>query len=350
MLCGVGTRISIRVTMKSTITDVAKQAGVSMKTVSRVLNNEPNVAKKTRERVLEVAKELRYSPNLAARGLASSKSYLLALLYDNPSPNYIANIQKGAIDACRDSGYHLVVEPVNMSGENAGDAVDLLLERLPVDGIILTPPLCDDEDVLGILKRLKIPYVPVAPTLDSGHISSVKMDDIQAAYEMTEFLIRQGHRKLGFIKGHPEHSASALRYQGFVKAMEVVGLDINSDWVAEGDFSFKSGVDAAEKLLEKSDRPTAIFASNDDMAAGVVSVASRLELTVPDDLSVGGFDDTPLAQILYPQLTTIKQPIYEMGHRAANLLIKPPKEEDRLPSYCLDHKLIVRDSTSDKRG
>jgi len=335
--------------MKSTITDVAKQAGVSMKTVSRVLNNEPNVAKKTRERVLEVAKALRYSPNLAARGLASSKSYLLALLYDNPSPNYIANLQKGAIDACRKSGYHLVVEPVDMQATNFGDAVDILLERLPVDGIILTPPLSDDKNVLAILKRLKIPYVPVAPTLDSGHTSSVKMDDVKAAYEMTEFLIRQGHRKLGFIKGHPEHSASKLRYHGFVKAMETVGLEINTDWVADGDFSFKSGVDAAEKFLSEDDRPTAIFASNDDMAAGVVSVASRLGLSVPDDLSVGGFDDTPLAQILYPQLTTIKQPIYEMGHRAANLLIKPPEGADRLASYCLDHKLIVRDSTSEKK-
>jgi len=132
--------------------------------------------------------------------------------------------------------------------------------------------------------------------------------------------------------------------------MEAVGLDLNMEWVAEGDFSFKSGVDAAEKLLNDDDRPTAIFASNDDMAAGVVSVASRLGLSVPEDLSVGGFDDTPLAQILYPQLTTIKQPIYEMGHRAANLLINPPKEQDRLSSYCLDHKLIVRDSTSEKSG
>lgn len=331
--------------MKSTITDVAKKAGVSMKTVSRVLNKEPNVAEKTRERVLEVAKELRYSPNIAARGLASSKSYLLALLYDNPSPNYIANIQKGAIDACRDNGYHLVVEPINMSKINVGVAVDLLLERLPVDGIILTPPLCDDEDVLKILKRLKIPYIPVAPAEESEHLSFVKMDDVQAAYEMTEFLIRQGHRKIGFIAGHPEHSATKLRYQGFVKAMNAVGLKVRDEWVVEGDFSFKSGVDAAETLLGLSECPTAIFASNDDMAAGVVSVASRLGVSVPDDLSVGGFDDTPLAKILYPQLTTIQQPIYEMGHRAANLLIKPPKEQERLSSYCLEHKLIVRDST-----
>lgn len=316
-----------------------------MKTVSRVLNNEPNVAQKTRERVLAVAKELRYSPNLAARGLASSKSYLLALLYDNPSPNYIANIQKGAIDACRDSGYHLVIEPLNMKTADIGDALELRLERLPVDGIILTPPLCDDENLLDILKRLKIPYVPVAPSREPNDVTSVKMDDVQASFEMTEYMIRNGHKTLGFIKGHPEHSASTLRYLGFVKAVEAAGLEVDLDAVVDGDFSFKSGVKAAEVLLTSKQRPTAIFASNDDMAAAVVSVASRLGISVPGDLSVGGFDDTPLAQILYPQLTTIKQPIYEMGHMAASLLIKPPKPEDRLPSYCLDHKLIIRDST-----
>ena len=332
--------------MKSTITDVAKQAGVSMKTVSRVLNNEPNVAQKTRERVQAVAKELHYSPNLAARGLASSKSYLIALLYDNPSPYYIANIQKGAIDACRESGYHLVVEPINMSGDNVSLEMERVLERLPVDGVIVTPPLSDSAEISSILKRLKIKYVPVAPSLEPDEIASVKMDDIQAAFEMTEFLIKQGHRRLGFIRGHSEHSATSLRYKGFVQAMKAAGLEVRKDYITDGDFSFKSGVDAAENLLGQDEPPTAIFASNDDMAAGVVSVANRLNVSVPEDLSVVGFDDTPLARILWPQLTTIKQPIYEMGFQAVNLLTRPPHVDDARLSYCLDHKLIIRDSTS----
>jgi LacI family transcriptional regulator len=334
--------------MKTTITDVAKLADVSMKTVSRVLNNEPNVAKKTREKVLRAAKELRYSPNLAAKGLASSKSYLIALLYDNPSPNYIANIQKGAIKACRDNNYYLVIEPLSMTNANAGDEVEKLLERLPVDGIILTPPLCDDKDVLGILRSLKIPYVPVAPTIEINGVSSVKMDDVQASFEMTEYLIKSGHKKIGFIKGHIEHSATALRYKGYKLAMEKFNLKIDENFIVNGDFSFKSGVEAAENLLGLKEPPTAIFASNDDMAAGVVSVASRLGLEVPTKLSVGGFDDTPLAQILFPQLTTVKQPIYEMGKMAANLLINPPTRDDLLPSYHLDHKLIIRKSTDNQ--
>lgn len=334
--------------MKTTITDVARLANVSMKTVSRVLNNEPNVAKKTRERVLSAAKELRYSPNLAAKGLASSKSYLIALLYDNPSPNYIANIQKGAIKACRDNNYYLVIEPLSMANANAGNEVEKLLERLPVDGVILTPPLCDDKDVLSILKSLNIPYVPVAPTIEMNGVSSVKMDDVQASFEMTEYLIRRGHKKIGFIKGHRGHSATALRYKGYELAMEKFNLKIDKNFIVEGDFSFKSGVEAAENLLGLNVPPTAIFASNDDMAAGVVSVASRLGLEVPTKLSVGGFDDTPLAQILFPQLTTVKQPIYEMGQMAANLLINPPAKDDVLPSYHLDHKLIIRESTDNQ--
>ena len=332
--------------MKSTITDVAKQAGVSMKTVSRVLNNEPNVAQKTREKVQAVARELHYSPSLAARGLASSKSYLLALLYDNPSPYYIANIQKGAIDACRESGYHLVVEPINMSGDNVSLEMERVLERLPVDGVIVTPPLSDSPEISSILQRLKIKYVPVAPSIDPGEIASVKMDDIQAAFEMTEFLIKQGHRKLGFIRGHSEHSATSLRYEGFAQAMKAAGLEVSKDYVTHGDFSFKSGVDGAEHLLGQDEPPTAIFASNDDMAAGVVSVANRMNVSVPEELSVVGFDDTPLARILWPQLTTIKQPIYEMGFQAVNLLTRPPNADDARLSYCLDHKLIIRDSTS----
>ena len=335
--------------MKATITDVAKVAGVSMKTVSRVLNNEPNVAAKTRERVLAVATELRYSPNLAAKGLASSRSYLVALVYDNPSPYYIAKIQSGAIDACRKYGYHLVPEPLDLTDEadeaSQEEAVRHLLHRLPVDGVILTPPLSDSPGVVKALETMKIPFVLVAPSGRENGISSVKMDDIQAAQEMTEFLIAQGHKSIGFIKGHIEHSATALRYEGYRKAMANAGLPVGRDEVQQGDFSFRSGVTAAEELLrDRSARPTAIFASNDDMAAGVVSVASRLGIAVPDDLSVCGFDDTPLAKILFPQLTTVQQPIYEMGYQAVKVLVDPALKNKPASTHNLDFKLVVRDS------
>ena len=334
--------------MKATITDVAKHAGVSMKTVSRVLNNEPNVAEKTRDKVLEAAKALRYTPNLAARGLASSKSYLIAMMFGSSSPNYLANLQAGAIEACRENGFHLVVEAFDMTSDHISDDFERRLERLPVDGIILTAPFSDSPEIFKILKRLNIDFVPVAPSHEIEGISSVKMDNVQAAKEMTEYLIGLGHTDIGFIKGPPKHSSSGHRFRGFKEALAAHGLDLNPDWVVGGDFSFKSGVDAATKILENEMLPSAIFASNDDMAAGVVSVAGGRGISVPEALTVAGFDDTPLAKILWPQLTTIKQPIYDMGHRAANILINPPKDEDRLTSYCMEHDLIIRDSTAPK--
>ncbi len=335
--------------MKATITDVAKIAGVSMKTVSRVLNNEPNVAAKTREKVLAVAADLRYSPNLAAKGLASSKSYLVALVYDNPSPYYIAKIQAGAIDACRKFGYHLVPEPLQLPDvgdeESQAETVRHLLHRLPVDGVILTPPLSDSPGVIKALEAMKIPFVLIAPSGRENGFNAVKMDDIQAAREMTEFLIAQGHKSIGFIKGHPEHSATALRYEGFRDAMANARLTVHSHEVIQGDFSFRSGVNAAEALLsDKDSHPSAIFASNDDMAAGVVSVASRLGIIVPDELSVCGFDDTPLAKILFPQLTTVQQPIYEMGFHAVKTLVDPTQKSKPAETRNLEFKLVVRDS------
>lgn len=336
--------------MKATITDVAKHAGVSMKTVSRVLNNEPNVAAKTREKVLAVANDLHYSPNLAAKGLASSKSYLIALVYDNPSAHYISNIQSGAIAACRDYGYHLVPEPLMLeegaTSEKAAESLSNLLNRLPVDGVILTPPLSDSPSAIKIVTEMKVPVVLVAPSDPDIDVHTVKMDDVKAAKEMTEFLISQGHKSIGFIKGHVEHSASALRYEGFRKAMADAHLKVHDHEVRQGDFSFASGVEAAEGLLaDAHDRPSAIFASNDDMAAGVVSVASKLGLDVPGELSVCGFDDTPLAKILSPQLTTVQQPIYDMGFQAVKLLIDPIEKIKSPQPHNLDFKLIIRDST-----
>ena len=339
--------------MKSTIHDVAKKAGVSMKTVSRVLNHEPNVATKTREKVMAVAKELHYSPSLAARGLASSKSYLIALLYDNPSPSYIANIQKGATQACRERGYHLVAEPLDVEGSGGGVDGDLsveierALERLPVDGAILTPPLCDNGSIVRVLQRLKIPYVPVAPISSHGNLPIVQMDDVKASKEMTQYLISLGHKKIAFIKGHPQHSATPRRFDGFREAMRKAELEIKPEYIEIGDYHFRSGITAAENLLGLEEPPTAIFASNDDMAAGVISAANRLGLSVPGDLSVGGFDDTPLARILWPQLTTVRQPIEELGFAAAKLLMTKDLAEDN--ARTLEHDLIVRGSTGPRQ-
>jgi len=336
--------------MKATITDVAKRAGVSMKTVSRVLNNEPNVAEKTRERVKAIAAELRYSPNLAARGLATSKSYLIALIYDNPSPDYIAHIQRGAIDACREVGYHLVVEPMSLDCGHSHDekvnAVRAVLDRLPVDGVILTPPLTDSEAILEVLAELNIKCVRIAPK-NGGDQAFVGMNDETAAYQMTQHLLTQGHEKIGFIRGHVDHAATSLRHAGYLRAMQEAGISVSDDLIVQGDFSFESGAAAARKLLgaDALEKPTAIFASNDDMAAAVISVAGQMGLDVPEQLSVCGFDDTPLARVVWPALTTIRQPIYKMGHQAAKELVRRSDVEAE-QGQILDFKIMLRDSVA----
>jgi LacI family transcriptional regulator len=336
--------------MKATITDVAKKAGVSMKTVSRVLNNEPNVAEKTRSHVKAIAAELRYSPNLAARGLATSKSYLIALIYDNVSPNYISHIQLGAIDACREAGYHLVVEPLMLSADATRDekvkTIRSVVDRLPVDGIILTPPLVDSEAVLEALLELNVRCVRVSPK-NPGEQPFVGMDDETAAYQMTQHLLNGGHRKIAFIRGHVDHFASSLRQAGFLRAMDEAKAHVPEALFVQGDFTFESGAAATRLLLSlpKADRPTAIFASNDDMAAAVVSTAGQMGVSVPQELSVCGFDDTPLARVVWPALTTVRQPIYKMGYQAAKQLVT--RGEDEAPTgEILDFEIMIRDSTA----
>jgi len=334
--------------MKATITDVAKKAGVSMKTVSRVLNNEPNVAETTRARVKAIAAELRYSPNIAARGLATSKSYLIALIYDNASPNYLSHLQLGAIDACRDAGYHLVVQPLSLKSEWSREEkirnTRAVLDHLPVDGVILTPPLGDSEAVLETLSELNIKAIRIAPKVQ-GQGPFIGMDDETAAYQMTQHLLEKGHRKIAFIRGHIDHSATSLRHKGFQRAMDEAGITVSENQITQGDFTFASGAVAAKALLglPKSERPTAVFASNDDMAAAVISVAGQFAITVPNDLSVCGFDDTPLAKVVWPALTTIRQPIYKMGYQAAKQLVKRSGEEVEV-GQILDFEIMIRDS------
>lgn len=330
--------------MRTTITDVAKQAGVSMKTVSRVLNNEPNVAKATRERVMEVADQLDYSPNLAARGLASSRSYLIALLYDNASPSYLTNIQRGAIEACRQQGYHLLLEPMT-AAQTESEEAERILRRMNVDGAILTAPLCDLTALRNSLTRLDIPYVAVGPQ-DADEGAAVRMDDQDAAFQMVKYLIDLGHRDIGFIAGDPDHASTRHRRAGFDAAMQDAGLHAGTDRVFQGDYTFRSGLEAAKRMLEDpTSRPTAIFAANDDMAAGVLSAANRLNIAVPDALSVCGFDDTPIARILWPQLTTVAQPIHQMGRKAAEILISRDKRRDPA-THTFDYELIIRGSTA----
>jgi len=331
-----------------TIYDVAAAAGVSIKTVSRVLNREPNVKPGTRQMVMAAAAKLQYRPNVSARSLAGSRSYLLGLLFDNPSRAYVSELQFGALHCCRQEGYHLLVEAIDSTAGDVVQSVEAMLQTLKIDGLILTPPVCDLPDVLEMLDRSSTPYVRIAPEHDAARAARVNMDDRLAAYQMTELLLGLGHRDIGFIKGHPDHGAAHLRFEGYLDALRDHGAPVRPERISQGYFSFKSGVESAEALLGDDDRPTAIFASNDEMALGIMSVASRRGLVIPQQLSIAGFDDSPSAKVVWPQLTTVRQPVVEMARAAAEMLIfRATRSEDgAAASRLLDFEIIARESTA----
>ena len=337
-------------TTAPTIIDVAAQAGVSIKTVSRVLNHEPGVQEKTREQVLKVVAALKYRPKLSARSLAGGRSFLIGLLYYDPSAAFVGGVQQGATLRCREAGYHLVVESLHNDAPDIDSQVERMVAALRPDGMILTPPLCDIAVVLQALQDSQTPYVLISPGTHVAGQASVRMDDMQAAEELTNLLISLGHARIGFIKGAPDQAASALRYEGFVRAMQAHGLPIDSDLVWQGDFTFPAGVEGAHQLLSRRVRPTAVFASNDDMALGVLAAAQRLGLAVPGDLSITGFDDSSAAGLVWPPLTTVRQPMAAMARMAVEMLIGVGKQDvdagDADLHRVLPHELVVRDSTS----
>jgi len=331
-----------------TIDEVASHAGVSIKTVSRVLNREAAVRDTTRQRVQAAVKELNYKPNAAARSLASSRSYFIALVYDNPSANYLLDLQAGALEACRERGYSLLLQPCDYkSPQLIEELVNLITER-GHPGLVLTTPICDAAAVLEQLDDMGVKYVRVAP-VDRAHPAPfVSVDDRSAAYDLTRYLIDMGHKRIGFIKGHPDIGASLPRFEGFRSALRDRGLSLDKSLVTQGFFTVDSGEQCGRTLLARKDRPTAIFASNDDMAAGVLHVAHDLGLDVPGKLSVAGFDDTPVARYTWPSLTTIRQPLEAMAKSIVGTLIAHMRDErkkEQSNGAVFPYELVIRGST-----
>ncbi|HEY1890535.1 MAG TPA: LacI family DNA-binding transcriptional regulator [Steroidobacteraceae bacterium] len=341
---------------RTTISDVAREAGVAIKTISRFLNNDASIKPSTRERVQKAVKALNYSPNPAARALAGTRSFLIGLLYNNPSAYYMDCVQEAILDVCRAHGYHLLVETCSADPTQMLHDVPSMIAQTRVDGVILTPTVSDNPLVLAALRRDRVPHVVIAPSPPQGRSLSVHMDHEGAAYEMATSLFNLGHRRIGFIKGHPQHSASRLRYQGFCRALIDRGIEPDLNLVAQGHFSFETGHACARTLLQAANRPTAIFAANDDMAAGCITAAHELGLGVPEDVSIAGFNDTPVALITWPTLTTVHQPIREMAAGAAKLLFgsiaaKARQAKSRsVSSEQFHHRIILRGSTSSPRN
>lgn len=327
---------------RASIRDVSERAGVSVKTVSRVINGQRYVREETRKKVERAMQELEFRPSIAARILAGTKSGQIALVYDNHSPYYMHQIQMGCWESCHQAGVRLLSQPVEVTDPLLGDQVRGLVTETHVDGIILSSPVTDCAPVLAALESMNVPFVRISPGTNHALTSSVFMDDAAAAEDMTSHLIANGHRRIGFIKGHPNHTASEERLFGYRRALDRAGITFEPQLIAQGLFDFDSGMRAAARFLSLPEPPTAIFASNDDMAAGVLSVAHDRGIDVPGELSVAGFDDTPLACMVWPKLTTIRQPTRELAYAATELLLAGEEIAHRR----LPHDLIERDSVA----
>lgn len=333
---------------KITINDVAEAAGVSIKTVSRVINREPNVRPVTQERVQQVIDKLGYHPSPSARSLAGNYTYIIGLVYSNPTPSYVHAVQTGTLAACREQGYDLLIHPCDHNNPDFCNEVAALHRQHKLDGLILTPPITDQQELIATLKEQNTPLVNISPIDQNSTIPFVQTNEQEAAYQLTRHLLSLGHRKIGFILGPPDHVASKLRLEGFRQALAEIGIRPDKSYLAQGQFNFESGKSATQTLLQLNPRPTAIFASNDSMAAGAMVIAHQQGLSLPQELSIVGFDDSPTASRLWPTLTTVKLPVYELAKNAAKMLIdnirgKPFEEIDSQPQC----ELVIRESTAE---
>jgi LacI family transcriptional regulator len=333
---------------RTTIVDVAHHAGVSIKTVSRVLNGQPHVTADVIRRVKEAAAAVNYHPNMLARGLVQRRSHLIGLVYENPSPSYVVDLQKGVLKRLENESYQLVVIPIASISQREAEVVGLL-RSAALDGVILAPPASDSARIMDDLTAARICFARIAPRclIDAG--PSNLLDDITAAREIADHVIGLGHHDVAIITGDPTHTSAIARMTGFREAFEAADIFIPADRIATGLYTYDSGYAAARVLLDRPDRPTAILAQNDDMAVGALIAALEAGLTVPQDLSITGFDDSEVARIAWPPITTVRQPVFDMAASAADMVIA--QLQDRSPEMCRNHRheLIIRKSTGPAR-
>jgi len=330
---------------KPTINDVARLAGVSKKTVSRVINRSPALNEETRQRVQDVIRQVGYIPNPQARALALRRNFLIGLIHDNPNAQMVLNVQQGILEALHGTEFELVVRPVDRGSSMMFEDIRHFLERQRLYGVVILPPISENDALAKLCEEAGCNYVRMgsAELDDPDHM--VASNDREATREATGYLISQGHRLIGLVAGPHGFRSAAERRRGFEDALAAAGLKLPRSLIAEGNYTFDSGVAAAERLLDLSPRPTAIFASNDEMATGIVFAARQRGLSVPEDLSVIGFDDTPFAAHMWPPLTTVRWPIISMARAAALKLVSRLSEEPAPSEPSLFLSTLVRRSS-----
>ncbi|MEO5706371.1 MAG: LacI family DNA-binding transcriptional regulator [Alteraurantiacibacter sp.] len=319
-----------------TINDVARLSGVSKKTVSRVINRSPLLSAETRKRVESVIAQLGYVPNPQARGLAMGRNFLIGLLHDNPNAQMVLNFQEGVLEAIRETEFALVVRPVDRHSPDMLDNVRSFLEQQRLWGVLILPPISENPALAQVCRDLGCGYVLMGSAKLDEPAHLVESNDREAVGKAVDYLVSQGHRRIGLIVGPNGFRSAQERREGFLEAVARHKLPFGPELVAQGNYTFDTGVAAAGRLLEAAPRPTAIFASNDEMAAGALHAARQREMEVPRDLSLIGFDDTAIAAHIWPPLTTVRWPIVSMARAAALKLINPAEAGDQPSRFLSD--------------
>ncbi|RXR06327.1 LacI family DNA-binding transcriptional regulator [Pseudoxanthomonas composti] len=326
----------------ATINDIARLSGVSKKTVSRIINDSPLVRQDTREKVQALMKELGYAPDPLARALAFRRSFLIGMVYDNPTAQYIVDMQYGALDALRGTSFELVVHPCDTRSPGYIEGVRRFVQQQKLHGVILVPRASEDQALVEMLDQIGCRFTRIAALPLDETSATVVTHDRDGAAEAADYLLSLGHRDIALITGPSAYRSAHERTSGFLEALERRGLRLPPERIIEAGYTFESGVAAAEKLLLGGQRPTAIFTGNDEMAAGVYKVAMRAGLTIPRQLSIIGYDDSPLASRLWPSLTSVRRQTRDTGRTAAAMLIQP--EGSALRTASVRPHLAVRDS------
>ena len=336
---------------KLTISDIARLAGVSKKTVSRVINHSGLVKEATREKILKIVDEHDYRPDPQARALALRRSYLVALISDQPNPQYVVNMQSGILDALESTSYQLVVRPCDRRSPTLYDDICEIILLQKFFGVILTPSISEDDELIGRLRQIECPYIRIAAVSLDSPGNMIETHDYVGAAEAARHIAEFGHKRIAHIRGPDQFLSAKERLRGFKVGLAEYNLSVDEQYLFTGGYTFESGMECGEALLSLPVPPTAVFAGNDEMAVGVYQAVRRAGLRVPDDLSIVGFDDSSIAERIWPTLTTVRLPIRYMGRTAAQLLVsnhdrvamEPPEVTSVMPS------LIVRDSTGPAR-
>ncbi|MEQ6376276.1 LacI family DNA-binding transcriptional regulator [Bacillaceae bacterium S4-13-56] len=333
--------------MPITIKDVAKKANVSIATVSRIVNNKQGYSKETEEKVLKVIEELGYHPNSIARGLINKRTHTIGVLVPKLSSMLMNEFIRGIEDTTHQCGSSVIVCHTESNGQKTLQYLHLLHEK-QVDGIVFTSELLKEE-YYQFVNKMEIPMVLLSTESYDFSVPYVKVNDQHAAYTATEYLIKKGHKKIRMISGNKEDIIAGIpRINGFLQAMNHYGIPVSKDDVfSDGGFSFEDGVNCFRQLIQDAPDTTAVFAASDEIALGLISAAYQMNINIPDQISVIGYDNLSIAEMSIPPLTSVAQPLYEMGKKATEMVFEMIDTKRNVESRIFPHIVVERESVKD---